>query len=290
VLSTRVIGVARIEKLNDRLAAIQRAAAALPDPPKTIEQATLTLLVKTLTHLANKDAPETDLPTSRLMAGAERLVMVTEPYYIPKRGGEFWLGIPTGKTPAVIRLRIPQKLDARKDPVPVIVALHGLGGSENAYFDGYGNGIVPRLASDRGWIVIGPRVEGLLGGGPAPPVPAILDELARRYPIDPKRVYLIGHAHGAEHAIQLAQRDPGRYAAVAVLGGGRMTKAEEFKGLRFFVGCGKLDSALPEVRKLRTVLEAKKCPVTYKEYDDADNLLVVRESAADVFKFFDAQR
>src|SRR5438046_2311572 len=53
VLFTRVIGVSRVEKLKDRLAAVQRAAADLPSPPKTIEQATFGLLVKTLSRLAN---------------------------------------------------------------------------------------------------------------------------------------------------------------------------------------------------------------------------------------------
>jgi predicted esterase len=288
VLSTRVVGVSRVEKFKDRLAAVQRTAADLPNPPKTIEQATFGLLVKTLGQLANKATPETDLPTSRLMAGAERLATVTEPYYVPKRGGEFWLSVPTGKTASVVRIRIPPKLDERKDPVPVVVALHGMGGSENVFFDGYGNGIIPRLASERGWIVIGPRVEGVVGAGPPPPVPAILDELAKRYPIDPKRVFLVGHSMGAGHAVQLAQENPGRYAAVAALGGGgRVTRPDAVKGTPFFVGCGKLDFALSGARALHKALEEAKCPVTFKEYEDVEHLLVVREAAADVFKFFE---
>ena len=288
VLCTRVVGVSRVEKFKDRLAAVQRAAAGLPNPPGTIEQATFGLLVKTLGQLANKGTPETDLPTSRLMAGAERLATVTEPYYLPKRPGEFWLSVPTGKTASVIRIRIPAKLEERKDPVPVVVALHGMGGSENVFFDGYGNGIVPRLASERGWIVIGPRVEGVLGAGPPPPVPAILDELAKRYPIDLKRVYLVGHSMGAGHAVQLAQEDPGRYAAVAALGGGgRVAKPDAVKGVPFFIGCGKLDTALPRAHALQRALEEAKWPVTFKEYDDVEHLLVVREAAAQVFKFFD---
>jgi predicted esterase len=288
VLSTRAVGVSRVEKFKDRLAAVQRTAADLPNPPRTIEQATFGLLVKTLGQLANKGAPETDLPTSRLMAGAERLATVTEPYYVPKRGGEFWLSVPTGKTASVIRIRIPPKLEERKDPVPVVVALHGMGGSENVFFDGYGNGIIPRLASERGWIAIGPRVEGVVGAGPPPPVAAVLDELAKRYPIDPKRVFLVGHSMGAGHAVQLAQENPGRYAAVAALGGGgRITKRDAVKGTPFFVGCGKLDFALSNARALHKALEEAKCPATLKEYEDVEHLLVVREAAADVFKFFD---
>lgn len=288
VLSIRVVGVSRVEKFKERLAAVQRAFADVPNPPTTIEQATFGLLVKTLGHVANNGTPETDLPISRLVFGAERLATVTEPYYVPKRGGEFWLSIPTGKTPSVIRIRIPAKLDERKGPVPVVVALHGMGGSENVYFDGYGNGIVPRLASERGWIVIGPRVEGVLGAGATPPIPAILDELAKRYPIDPKRVYLIGHSMGADHAVRLAQESPGRYAAVAALGGGAaVTKPEAVKGVPFFVGCGKLDLDLDAARRLARSLETAKAAVRLKEYDNVEHLMIVREAAADAFKFFE---
>jgi predicted esterase len=290
VLTARVVGVSRVEKWKDRLAAVQRAAADVPSQPKTIEQATFGLLVKTLTQLANQATPETDLPISRFMAGTERLATVTEPYYLPKRPGEFWLSIPTEKTASVIRIRIPPKLEEVKSPVPVVVALHGMGGSENAYFDGYGNGIVPRLAAERGWIVIGPRVAGALGAGPPPPVPAILDELSKRYPIDPKRVFLIGHSMGADHALKLVQERPERYAAVAVLGGGSpIHKPEAVKGVSFFVGVGKLDGALDGARRLAKSLEAAKCPVTLKEYDDIEHLMVVREAAADVFKFFESR-
>lgn len=290
VLCTRVVGASRVERLKDRLAAVQRVAADLPDPPKTIEQATFALLVKTLGQLVNKQTPETDLPISRFLAGAERLATVTEPYYVPKRGGEFWLGIPTGNRSTVVRIRIPPKLEERKDKVPVVVALHGMGGSENVYFDGYGNGIVPRLASERGWIVIGPRVDGVLGTGPAPPVPTILDELAMRYPIDPKRVYLIGHSMGVKHAVQLAQDNPGRFAAIALLGGRtEISKPEALSAVRFLVGCGKMDFSLDGSRKVSQALEAAKVPVTRKEYDDVEHLMIVREAARDVFKFFESR-
>ncbi|HKA07470.1 MAG TPA: alpha/beta fold hydrolase, partial [Gemmataceae bacterium] len=151
--------------------------------------------------------------------------------------------------------------------------------------------IVPRLASERGWIVVATKVSGPLGSGPAPDVVGILDELSKRYPIDPKHVYLIGHSLGAAHAVLLAQRHPGRFAAIAALGGsGRVTKPEALKGLPVFVGCGKLDFALTGVKTLQKSLEDAKAVVTYKEYDDIEHMLIVREAAGDVFKFFDTMK
>jgi predicted esterase len=286
-LARKECRVARIEKFASRLAGVKKGASEVPSPPQTIEQATFLLLVKMLEDAAAKKIPETDLPHSRLIFGAERLAKQKEPYYNPTRPGEFWLSIPVEKKTTVIRIRIPPKLETKKS-VPILIALHGMGGSENLFFEGYGNGIVPRMAAERGWLVVATRVEGLLGAGPAPNVPAILDELAKRYPIDPKRVYLIGHSMGAGHVVELAQKNPDRYAAVAALGGGgRLSKAESLKGVRFFVGCGKQDFLLESARKLHQGLDEAGVPSTLREYDGIEHMLIVREAAVDVFKFFD---
>jgi predicted esterase len=286
-LSRKETRISRIEKFAERLAAVKKLAGDVPTPPTTIEQATFLLLVKQLEDISAKKTPETDYPFSRLIFGAERLSKVKEPYYIPSRPGEFWLSIPTEKKTTVVRIRIPPKLEEKKS-VPVVIALHGMGGSENLYFDAYGNGIVPRLAAERGWLIVAPRVEGILGAGPAPNVPAILDELAKRYPIDPKRVYLIGHSMGAGHAVQLAQQNPERYAAVAALGGGgRVSKGDSLKSTRFFVGCGTKDFLLAGSKSLHKALEEAKMAATFKEYEDIEHLLIVREAAGDVFKFFE---
>ncbi|MBO0698328.1 MAG: alpha/beta fold hydrolase [Zavarzinella sp.] len=287
ILSEGKVLTTRVERLAERVAAVKKAAKAVPTPPETIEQATLVHLASLLDELSRGNALEVDYPASRLVFGGERLAQVKEPYYIPSRPGEFWLAIPTGKSFSVIRVRIPPKLDPAK-PVPIIFALHGLGGSENIYFDGYGNGLVPKLATDRGWLVVGTRVSGPLGGGPAPDVPAILDALAKRYPIDRKRVFLIGHSTGAAQVTALAQQNPGRFAAAAALGGGgRVSKPDALKGVPFFIGCGKHDFALASAKALHRALEEAKAAVSFREYEDAEHMLIVREAAADAFKFFD---
>ena len=288
VVATRVVGVARVEKLSERVAAIKKAAKEVPSPPATTEQASQLLLASLVDDLAGGKVLETDYPASRLVFGSERLATVTEPYYIASRPGEFWLAIPTGKTQSIIRIRIPPKLEEKKKPVPILFALHGLSGSENLFFDGYGNGIIPRMATERGWIVVATRVSGPLGSGPAPEVAAILDELSKRYPIDPKHVFLLGHSIGAAHAMQLAQKHPGKFAAIAALGGGaKITNPDAVKDLPVFVGCGNLDVVLPVAKALHKSLDEAKAKVTFKEYEDIEHMLIVRESAADVFKFFE---
>lgn len=285
ILATNRIAIAKVVNRDVRLKALQAAVEKLPTPGTTIEQATLAQHVKLLNALVQQTPQETDYPSARLFTEAEELAQATGAVFTPKRTGQFWLSVPTGKTTASVRVQIPEKLTDK--PVPVIVALHGMGGSENMFFDAYGNGIVPKLATERGWITIATRVEGVLGAGPAPNVPAVLDELAKRYPLDPKRVYLIGHSMGAGHVLQLTQQTPERYAAGAALGGGgRITKADKVKNIPYFVGCGKLDFALTGARALAKSLEGN--AITFKEYDDIEHLVIVREAAPDVFAFFDS--
>jgi predicted esterase len=291
VLANKQVGVSRIEKFADRYATVKKIAKDLPSPPTTIEEATFALLVKMLEGYVNKTTPETDFPASRLTFGAERMAKAVhepDPYYIPSRPGDFWLSIPIEKKTTIVRIRIPPKLETKKEPVPILFALHGMAGSENLFFEGYGDGIVPRMAGERGWIVVAPRVEGLLGAGPAPNVPGILDALTKRYPIDINRVYVVGHSMGAGHAIELAQKHPDRFGAVAALGGGgKVTKPEAIQKVRFFVGCGKMDVAIEKAKTLHKELSEAKAPSTLKEYEDIEHMLIVREAAADVFKFFE---
>ena len=104
-----------------------------------------------------------------------------------------------------------------------------------------------------------PTVAGLLGHGPGPARSGNSGRVGEALPGRPKRVYLVGHSMGAGHAVQLAQQEPGRFAAVAALGGGgRIGKEAQIKDVRFFVGCGKLDFALESSRTLHRALEAAK--------------------------------
>jgi predicted peptidase len=196
------------------------------------------------------------------------------------------LSVPTGvdrRTPC--RLLIPKGLDPKK-PVPLVVALHGAGGSENLYFEGYGNGRIVQECEKRGWLLVSPR-SGLLGG--APPVAEIVKVLAERYPIDPKRVFLVGHSMGAAQAVDLVQRHPGMFAAAACLGGGgRVRKVEAFADVPVYVGVGSRDFALRGAKALhKSLTDGGAKRATFQEYPDLEHLVIVREALPDVFAVFD---
>ena len=120
---------------------------------------------------------------------------------------------------------------------PLIIALHGLGGTEDAFFDNYDEGLPP-LAESHGYIVAAPlgyRVDGSYGWGlgkpPADPdtrrtqdfseqdVMQVLQRMRQLYKIDDSRIYLMGHSMGAIGTWKIAPKYPDIWAAIAPFSG-----------------------------------------------------------------------
>lgn len=278
-------------KLTSRLERLAQSANALKSISTDAE--TARSLQKMLEQLAQKQAPETNFPAARLLAEAEALVQRTAlglPFYGQRQAGQFWLTLTLPSSTVPVRLLVPAAIQSGKN-LPLIIALHGAGGSENLFFDGYGAGKLINLAEPRGWLVVAPR--GTSGFTPQR-ASEIIDALAKLYPVDRQRVFLMGHSMGAAQAIATAQATPGRFAAVVALGGGGFVKETDVMAdLPFLVAIGKEDFAYPNARKL--AYELKKAgtkSVRFKEYADIEHMLIVQEALPDVFAYFDeiAQR
>jgi predicted esterase len=258
-------------------------APTAPPPDRSSGEGAMAAAVRELAAgLLAGNVPETDLP---LAAWLDARPLAALPFSRGVGSGDgFWSVVPTGTSAIPCRLYLPAGLTAGK-PVPLVVALHGAGGSENMFFESYGAGHIVKECQKRGWLLVAPRC-GLLG---LPPVAEIVDKLAERYPIDPKRVFLVGHSLGAGQAVELVQRHPGRFAAVAVLGGGgRVRKKELFADLPVFVGMGTADFALRSGKAFVKALgDAGAKRVTAKEYDGLEHLLIVREALPDAFAGWD---
>ena len=284
--TTRTLTVTQWSDGKQRLTALQQAASTIPATP-TLEQATLANHAELLLQLAQNTPMETDYPVPQLVAESETFAkQPLTPYFTPANPGQYWITVPTGKNQlSTCRVLVPVGL--KKDhPVPVVVAMHGAGGSENLFFEGYGAGHIVRECEKRGWLLVAPR-SGLLG---APPVAAIMEKLAERYPLDPKRMFLVGHSMGAGQAVEVVQQNPGKFKAVALLGGaGRIRKPEAFAEIPVFIGVGTKDqlafTGAKSLSKSLTTAGAKN--VTYKEYADIEHMVIVREALSDVFALWD---
>ncbi len=255
---------------------------------ESIEAATLQSLLKALRGMRKPKPEETILPGARLLQEAESLRAMLEqgkgePYYQSARAGQFWLRVPTGKSSANVRMFVPEA--AAKNPAATFVfALHGAGGSENLFFDGYGDGAIVKLCEQRGWILCAPRSSGFSGQD----LPALLDALAARYPVDRSRVLLIGHSMGAMQAMTQASAKPQAFAAVAALGGGGSArKSEALTKLPFFVAAGERDFGRGGAQSLAAQLEQLGVDATYREYPHVEHLAIVQVALPDVFAFFD---
>jgi predicted esterase len=263
-----------------------------------IEAATLQTRFEVLQGMKKGDVPETDVLITRWylesalisifgMVGS-RFYAAPLPLEVADRinKGQYELTVPTAggkRTPC--RVLMPKKFTG---PTPVVVALHGMGGSENLFFEGYGAGCVVKACEKRGWMLVCPRGGNGFLGGP-PPVTEIIDKLAERYPIDKSRVFLMGHSMGAAQTVDLAQQKPGAFAAIAALGGGgRVRKPEAFNGVPTFIGVGSEDFAKGGAEALHKALaDAGVKTATLKEYPDVEHTVIVRVAVDDVFAEFD---
>lgn len=294
-LATRTVGVSVFnQETLDVLDRLQKQWGKSED--RSMEMETHKAWLAQIRDLANGTIPELDIPAASLGKLFAENVLVAENKrfkFGPKTPGDLRVSIPTGdkeKTVTPCRLFVPKGLDPKK-PVPLVVAMHGMGGSENLFFDGYGAGHIKKLCEKRGWLCVCPRAGLGFGLSPAPPYGEIVDELAKRYPVDAKRVFVVGHSMGSGMAVDAAQKYPGKFAALACLaGGGKVRDEKAVADLPVFVGVGDKDFALKTAQGLRTTLEKAKAKVTYKEYPDVEHMVIVREALGDVFDGWDKMK
>jgi len=292
-LAKRTVGVSKLGRDAQELIPKCRARLAKSENV-SLEMETNRRRLSLLRDLEDGTIPESDVRAAELYTQTLGSVLDGHQFvneFGPETPGDHWISVPTGekgKTVTPCRLFVPEKLDAKK-LVPLVVAMHGAGGSENMFFEGYGNGHIVKLCKERGWLLVSPRAGLGFGITPAPPVGDIVDELAKRYPVDPKRVFVLGHSMGSSMAFDAVQQWPGKFAAVACLGGGgSVRKAEVFAELPVFIGVGDKDFAVKTAKGLQANLEkAKAKNVTFKEYPDVEHLVIVREALGDVFDLFD---
>ncbi len=89
---------------------------------------------------------------------------------------------------------------------------------------------------------------------------ALLDELVKKYPIDPNRIYLTGLSMGGSGVWKLGCEYPERFAAVVpICGWGDITEACRLKDTPVWAFHGTLDDAVPVEQTTKMVEAIKKC-------------------------------
>lgn len=181
-----------------------------------------------------------------------------------------------------------------EEPLPTIIALHGWGASAHDLL-----GLAPMLHGGRALMLCpqGP-VAMPVGGGMygygwfplnpgMPPDPAafrhaaemlrrFVDGATARYPVDPSRLVVAGFSQGGVMALELALRDPERYAGVAALSTwlppplvDDILPRPEHEGLPVLILHGTADSMIEvaRARESREALRRYEVALTYREFE-----------------------
>lgn len=263
-----------LDALRTRNAA--RLAALEPDGPP---------LEAAVAACAARNALLTDTPSTKSSAqfladplelaaavGAEltQLAHGVDPYR--RRAGDLWRTVETPRGPLPVRVFAPPAA-CGDDRVPLVVALHGMGGDENMFFAGYGAGAIVELAREHGFVVAAPQL-GLPGLAPDA-FDALVLALVYDYAIDPARVYVLGHSMGAGAASALAASRSSRIAAVACFAGGSVAADGALAPLKIWAG--ELDplARAPGLVALAEKARARGAPVECEVVANAGHTLVV---------------
>jgi phospholipase/carboxylesterase len=197
-------------------------------------------------------------------------------------------------------------------PFPAIVALHGWGASAHDLI-----GLAPFLHRGSALVLcpegpvsfeIGPGMAGhgwfpLSGTGGGPPDPRafqrgadllrrFLDEALARYPVERRKVVLLGFSQGGVMAYDLALREPGRFAGLVALSSWLPApmvppKQPEHEGFPVLVVHGTQDPMIPveRARESREALIRLGVGLTYREFEMGHEIRP--EALRDVVRWLD---
>jgi poly(3-hydroxybutyrate) depolymerase len=205
------------------------------------------------------------------------------------------------------RVYVPTTYTGSK-PLPLVVALHGLGANEDSFMDGYARRL-PQLAEQHGFIVVTPlgyRVDGFYGYNYRTDaasrrehelseldVMRVLERMRRDYQIDERRIYLMGHSMGAIGTWWLAAHYPDVWAAIGPIAGiGDPVSVARMKHIPQFVVHGDADPTVSVVGSRTMVAALKKHGVDhiYVEVAGGGHSDIVVPNLAAMFQFFETKR
>ncbi len=206
------------------------------------------------------------------------------------------------------RVYVPKGYSPAKG-APLVIALHGLGGNEDSFFDQYSK-LPPQLAEKHGFLLAAPhgfRVDGFYGSPmmstdaaarrraeySEKDVMEVLRIMKATYKVDESRIYLIGHSMGAIGTWALASKYPDIWAALVPFSGvGSPALAERMKGIPQLVVHGDNDATVNVSGSRNMVAALKKAGanVTYLEIPGGSHTDMVVPNLPKAFEFLAAQR
>jgi predicted esterase len=201
------------------------------------------------------------------------------------------------------RLYIPPNYDGSR-AFPLVVALHGLGGTEDSMF-GANYQVIPE-AEKRGYIIAAPlgyRIDGGYGRNMGPgnkrsefselDVMHVLELVRKDYKVDNQRIYLMGHSMGGIGTWALGAKYPQIWASLAPISGVADPRTVEImRHIPEVVVHGDADNTVPVGGSRAMVAEMKKLgvDVKYIEVPGGSHTSVPGPNMSAIFDFFDTHK
>lgn len=201
-----------------------------------------------------------------------------DPYH--RRPGDYWRTIRLADKKIPIRVFAPDSATTEQ-PVPLVIALHGAGGDENMFFEGYGVGRIKELAERQGALVVTPSTYAF---SKPEAFDALLEEVGDDYAIDPARIYVLGHSMGGGATTRLAAERTDKIAAACGLAGGSFRSKAERMAPTLIVAA-ELDKIIPAKRLAEGTKKAQEAglPIELRTLDDYGHTLMVGKSLPDAW-------
>jgi predicted esterase len=187
-----------------------------------------------------------------------------------------------GEQRVPLRLVVPARAAGARGARALVIALHGAGMAENAFVDGYGVGLITRLAARYDAVLVSPATNDFARSPIA--FDSLVARLARDHMVDPTRVVVIGHSAGAAAAITLGARRPDGIAAIVALAGAGSVPAGGRIPTTSLVGA-ELDLIIPDARVRASFEQLRSAghPVQYQSLPNWGHTLMVGAALPEAF-------
>lgn len=279
---------ARFDAARFRLGLHPKAPAGTPAGVRPTLERLVGRIEAALDGQVSDVVPDVADELRRLEEGAEALenAVSTGRAYVPSRAALSGSSHRRTEKGKAYRLYVPPPSDGGgAGPLPLVVALHGLGGNEDMYFEAYGAGEALRQCVARGWILAAPE-------DPKDAI-AVAEDVRTLLDVDPRRIHLTGHSMGASAGWAALGARPGLWASFAPVAGGGVVPTSKPESAReaappVLAVTGDLDFGRGGTLATAERAKAAGLDVEVRVLPDLDHLLVVGASLPDLFAWFAA--
>jgi hypothetical protein len=161
---------------------------------------------------------------------------------------------------------------------PTVIAVHGAGGSENLFFDGYGAGIAIEEAKKRGWAIVAPRLGNRC-------IEDSLEFLKTQAGGAPETVYLMGHSAGGAMILRSGAAAEPKKVALFAPAGNSIPEALQTVPIYLALGAQEIPLLAAGARAMQRQMQDAPT-FQFQLFDPCEHYMIVGDAVPAAFRFF----